>query len=475
MNDFIFQMEPEAPLDKAKGLAPGKILLRRRQNSSTRQAQLRIPPQYSRQRSAVTEGIAPQKPPELFPRISKSRNRISAMSNWIGADITPPSAAGMTDEMEVEKEEISMDDALDKVHRVYGPDKIFVWNFEIILFVGVLGGMFEIIGLLSSNYTGSTPTLALWALGSVLIATGVLTLGMVLASFVSRQMIITDHRFQSVANGTLTVVVAVFVLWVFYGTLVLGARETPSINEQLAKLLFPVVFPWQDAYFIVGTAALVIVVMLYFFISHATTMRTRPNRVFVHTSFTYLLTVMTILIQEAANHGIVVCDVRSSPWVTNYGNRYGIWNDFYFVFGLINGSLVICFCLQMLGDYQVQTILGYPLVQPVYVLLNLALQTLALVVFLIADPDAALGKRERIFAPGVEAIYHSGSHLGFTLGIMALQFTMALFALFNYDETNKVIKRMLRRHESETAGLSRPVNSVLPTLDFNTPATFKTD
>ena len=402
----------------------------------------------------------------------------TSLNNPLNAPMNAPmNDSSMNDELVMEKEEMNLDEALDKVNRTFAPSRIFVWVVEISVLVIFTYATFTALGSIISNPTGSVPTLTFWALVSVAAATALMVVGMALATFNENKMKLTDHRFQSVANGALTAVMAVTVIWVFYGSLVIGARDTLSVNEQLAKLLFPVMFPWQDLYFVLWTVLLTIIVLLYFFLSAATTMRARGNRVFVHTSFTFHLTAMALLLQMAANHGTVVCDVRSTPWMADTGDRYGIWNQFYLVFGLMNGSLLLCFVLQALGDYGYQhfPLTNYPMTLPIYILLNLALQMIALLAFLFGDQDAALGHRERLFAPGVSGHVNTYPHLYFFSSVLTLQFVMAVGSVFNYDpdglEFDDFERRRLEQQRQQAGSqgfaFSRPMNAVLPTVDFS--------
>ena len=468
---------------------PGKLVLRRRP-FPTSSGVLRVPLQYTRKRNtppqpeaALPEDRMNSNLGALFPRIRRPRDRVlmasmNASSNAsFNSPLNVPMNNPMNDELSMENEEMKLDEALDKVNRTFAPSRIFVWVVEISVLVVFTYALFTALGGFTSNPTGSVPTLTLWALGSVAAATALMVVGMALATFTENKMKITDHRFQSVANGALTAVMAVTVIWVFYGSLVIGARDTLSVNEQLAKLLFPVMFPWQDLYFVLWTVLLTIIVLIYFFLSAATTMRARGNRVFVHTSFTFHLTVMTLLLQMAANHGTVVCDVRSTPWMADTGDRYGVWNQFYLVFGIMNASLVVCFVLQALGDYGYQRfpLTKYPMTLPIYILMNLALQMTALVLFLFWDQDAALGKRERLFAPGVSGHVNTYPHIYFLGSVLTLQFIMIVGAIFNYDpdglEFDDFRKRRLdqQRHQSGSQNFvfSQPMNAVLPTVDFN--------
>eukprot|EP00960_Hanusia_phi_P009626 279904-Hanusia_phi.AAC.1 len=149
--------------------------------------------------------------------------RPAAMGRGMGAALQSSDpdegVAEVDDDVALEKEEMSMTQALEKVHRVYGPDQLFVWLLEITLFVGLLSGVYEVVGMITLNPTGSTPTLPFWAVGSVVSSTVVAIVGMMVASLLRKQLHITDHRFQSVANGVLSNVAAVFVIWTFYGSL----------------------------------------------------------------------------------------------------------------------------------------------------------------------------------------------------------------------------------------------------------------
>ncbi len=477
-------MQGSGPLREE--VAPGKLVLRRRALPVSSGA-LRVPLQYTHKRTLPSQpGAVPTESNlgALFPRIKRPRDRVlmasmgTSMNTPMNASMNAPmNDPSMNDELSMEKEEMGLDEALDKVNRTFAPSRIFVWVVEISVLVAFTYAMFTAIGSIVSSPTGSVPTLTLWALGSVAAATALMVVGMAFATFSENKMKLTDHRFQSVANGALTAVLAVTVVWVFYGSLVIGARETLSVNEQLAKLLFPVMFPWQDIYFVIWTVLLAIIVLIYFFLSAATTMRARGNRVFVHTSFTFHLTTMILLLQMAANHGTVVCDVRSTPWMTDTGDRYGIWNQFYLVFGIMNSSLVVCFVLQVLGDYGYQhyPLTKYPITIPLYILVNLALQMTALALFFLWDEDAALGRRERLFAPGVSGHVNTYPHLYFLGGVLTLQFTMIVGAVFNYDRDGQEFndfrrirqerERLQDRHSNYV--FSQPMNAVLPTVDFS--------
>ena len=108
-------------------MVPGKLVLRRR-SLPTSSGVLRVPLQYTRKRNPPPqpEAVLPEDPIKpnlgaLFPRI---RN----------------------DELGMEKEEMQLDEALDKVNRTFAPSRIFVWVVEISVLVIFTYATFTALG-----------------------------------------------------------------------------------------------------------------------------------------------------------------------------------------------------------------------------------------------------------------------------------------------------------------------------------------
>jgi len=366
---------------------------------------------------------------------------------------------------------LSAEVAVGIVHRLYGPDKLNVIVLEIVLFVAYCYGVYEVIGMVVKNPTSSTPTLSAWAVGTVVFTTVDVFVAFIAIGMVQRLYEIRDNRYQAVANGGISVVMAVLVVWAFYSALAFGKRDVPSVNEQLTKLLFPVLFPWQDVYIILGGVSLLILVGLYYLLSSAATQPMSGNRLFFHSSFSALLTGAVVILQNAANHGTVVCDMRSSPWILNYTDRFGIKSQFYSVMALMNLALLVSFALQFMSDVRLSLVLlgGTQLQELCY-----AFQLGVVGLFFWFNRDAALGVRERVFSPGTRVVRDRGLHLGY-LGFVALfQIGMMIYIVVRRKKKRNSKKKKQPVDDIPQAELV-PGRSVLPTVDFEDRRGLKTE
>lgn len=276
------------------------------------------------------------------------------------------------------------------------PDSLWVWNLEIFAFCGLGYGLLGLYLYLLPNVSPSS--LSLWTTFTCLIASGIMFLAMLYKNALRRSISIVDNSFQGIVNGSLTIVITVFALWLIYVPLVITrTNKDPAIRHQLALLIFPESYPWQGVNSVLGISFLGILTLLYMAMSVTSTVHNTRNSYFFNLPFCFFSSITVVLIQIMANRGIFICSIRAFSWNTSDTNIYSLLNKYWMYLLFFNSLLLVSFSLQM------AEVLGRGVkYRKLHCLFIIGL----LVLFLIGDSTSSLGKREILGSPPSHRLYH---------------------------------------------------------------------
>ncbi|EKX35187.1 hypothetical protein GUITHDRAFT_146686 [Guillardia theta CCMP2712] len=257
----------------------------------------------------------------------------------------------------VEENSLTLEEAADLLDKAYGPERIFVWFVKIIIFnafmLGTLG-----FAMSFPNTNSSLPSFTLWSACTVGFASFVSLFGCIFIAFSRRVVELRVGTFMHAINSGLSMLTSVSVLWFFYGLLTIGKKDSPTIINNLSKLLWPLTFPLQGAPFVIGASFIIVLFLLFLVTSYKSTPVNGSNRIFINHGFLFMASFMKAFIQIMSNRGYVVCDLRGNPWAGNANTIYSLWNRSYAIWITVNSLLAISFLISLIGDLKLDKRLG---------------------------------------------------------------------------------------------------------------------
>jgi hypothetical protein len=252
---------------------------------------------------------------------------------------------------------LTLEEAAAMLEKAYGPEKLFVWLMKILIFSGTMLGTLG-FALTIPNSSPSLPSFTLWAACTVGAATAVTLFGCITVSFARRVVELPTATYMNALNAGLASVASTTLLWYFYGLLTIGKKDSTSVRNNLAKLLWPLTFPLQGTPFVVGAAFLTLMLLLYMVTSYKSTPVGGSNPAVFTTGFLLFTALMGAFVQIMANRGYVVCDIRGNPWVDSSDSIYSVWNRTYSIWLTVNSVVAISFMLSIAGDLELDRRLG---------------------------------------------------------------------------------------------------------------------
>lgn len=319
-----------------------------------------------------------------------------------------------------EENSLTLEEAAKLLEDTYGPEKIFVWLVKILVFNGFMIGT---LGFAMSFPTTnrSLPSFTLWAACTVVFSSFVSLFGCIFIAFARRVVEIRTATFTNAINSGLSVVTSLTVLWFFYGLLTIGKRDSPSVINNLAKLLWPLTFPMQGTPFVFGASFLILLFILFLVTSYKSTPINGSNRMFFNHGFLFMTAFIKALVQILANRGYVVCDMRSNPWASNEGTVYSFWNRTYAIWVTVNSLLAISFVMSLMGDLRIDRKWSSGKYIPYARIAHCAFIAVSFLAFMLFDITSSQGKNDIIDSntvQGTTSKKEKAFHTLFNLGIL---------------------------------------------------------